>query len=312
MLDINLQALEYVVEVGKTASISKAAQNLFISQPRLSTVIREVERKYSITLFLRTRQGMELTDAGKTFSRQAQAILTQARNLDAAFRVDPLKQVSITISVTRSFQVTKRVAEFVNRHHADERLQLRFKETNPFTVLENVRSGESDFGILHYFDAQAGYFKEAYKKYQFETRRFYDRKFLLAMSNHNPLAKEKRITPDMLADQAMVIYGDYETPTASYDEVVQLTDIFMSRKRIYVYDRGGAMDMLSLCPKTYMWITGLNPATLKQYDLTLRRCEGVDVRNLGEFVHPPLDRLSQVCRELFDILIAIDWTEPVV
>lgn len=312
MLDVNLQSLEYIVEVGKTASISRAAENLFVSQPRLSTVIREVEKKYNITLFIRSRKGMELTDVGKTFVRQAQAILTQARHLDSSFRTDSEKGVNITISVTRSYQVTKRVAEFINRHHGDEQFQLRFKETNPFTVLESVRFGESDFGILHYFDAQANYFKDAYKKYNFETRRFYDRQFLVAMSRSNPLASAERITQDMLGGQTMVIYGDYEAPTASYDEVVQLTDIFMSTKRVYVYDRGGAMDLLSLCPDTYTWITGLNPTTLKQYNLVLRKCEDVLVRNLGEFVYPPLEQLSPACRELFNSLIAIDWTELIV
>lgn len=312
MLDVNLQTLEYIVEVAKTASISKAAQNLFVSQPRLSTVIREIEKKYNIVLFFRSRQGMALTGTGEAFVRQAQAVLQQVAHLESQFRLDPHADMSITISVTRSYQVTRRIADFVNRHSNDGQVLLRVMETNPFSVLESVRLLESDFGMLHYFDAQEDYFKSLYKKYRIENHRFYDRGYLLAMSARNPLAKVKSINSGMLRDQLAVVYGDYEVPMASYENVTELTDIFIANKRVYVYDRGGAMDMLSLCPNTYMWITGLNPATLRQYNLVMRRCDDVKVRNLGEFVYPSLDHLSPICRELFDDLNAIDWTELVV
>lgn len=46
----NIQHLRYAVEVEKTGSISRAAENLFMGQPHLSKAIRELEEDMNITI----------------------------------------------------------------------------------------------------------------------------------------------------------------------------------------------------------------------------------------------------------------------
>ena len=50
----NLLQLKYAVEVEKTGSISKAAENLYMNQPNLSKSIRELEDDIGIAIFDRT------------------------------------------------------------------------------------------------------------------------------------------------------------------------------------------------------------------------------------------------------------------
>ena len=48
---MNLLHLKYAVEIEKTGSITKAANNLFMGQPNLSKAIKELETEIGITIF---------------------------------------------------------------------------------------------------------------------------------------------------------------------------------------------------------------------------------------------------------------------
>ena len=55
---MNIQHLRYALEVEKTGSISKAAENLYLNQPHLSKAIRDLEENIGITVFNRTSKGV--------------------------------------------------------------------------------------------------------------------------------------------------------------------------------------------------------------------------------------------------------------
>ena len=52
-------------EVAKCKNITKASKNLFISQPAISQSIKKMEENLSVSLFVRSKRGMELTPIGK-------------------------------------------------------------------------------------------------------------------------------------------------------------------------------------------------------------------------------------------------------
>ena len=68
---MNLSYLKYAVEVEKTGSITKAAQNFYMNQPHLSKIIRELERELGEDIFDRTSRGMIPTKKGEEFLRYA-------------------------------------------------------------------------------------------------------------------------------------------------------------------------------------------------------------------------------------------------
>ena len=65
------------IAVADALSVTKAAQRLHITQPPLTRHIHQLERELGVTLFVRHRQGVTLTEAGLQ-------LLDRARNLDAA------------------------------------------------------------------------------------------------------------------------------------------------------------------------------------------------------------------------------------
>ena len=64
---MTLQQLRYVVSVAEAGSITVAAKALYISQPSLSNAIRDVEAEVGLTIFVRSRTGVSLTNEGMEF-----------------------------------------------------------------------------------------------------------------------------------------------------------------------------------------------------------------------------------------------------
>ena len=64
-MDINYESYKIFYHVALNQSISKAADKLLISQPAVSYQIKVLEEQLGITLFVRTKKGVTLTDEGK-------------------------------------------------------------------------------------------------------------------------------------------------------------------------------------------------------------------------------------------------------
>lgn len=308
-MDVTLNALRYVVEVARTRSISKAARNFYFSQPHLSNIIRSVEREVGMPLFCRTSQGMELTETGKKFVERAQRILKEAEALDEEFSASPGKCVHLSISMTRSYQVLRVLTEFINENDHKERFEVSIRETNPFQVLEDVRAGVSQLGILHFYDTQEKHFLHYMDTFGLAHSNNYRRKFLLAMSTDSPLARVPVIESGMLSDKILLTYGDYESPIAPYRFGGFESGI--SSRRVSVYERATLTDILSRCPNTYALVTGFHPHTLSQYGLILRSCADLTLYNVGCVVYPEHTELGPMLRAVKERIHAIDWTERV-
>ena len=66
---------EYVYEVYKEKSFSKAAQNLYISQPSLSATVRKIEQNIGADLFDRSTVPIQLTECGKVYIKYVERIM---------------------------------------------------------------------------------------------------------------------------------------------------------------------------------------------------------------------------------------------
>jgi DNA-binding transcriptional LysR family regulator len=74
---IDIRAFRYFVAVAEELHFGRAARRLHLSQPPLSRQILQLERALGFPLFVRDRQHVELTDAGRTFLCEARAAIAQ-------------------------------------------------------------------------------------------------------------------------------------------------------------------------------------------------------------------------------------------
>ena len=72
---MTISQVQYVCEIAKRGSISRAAEQFYISQPALSEQIKALETELGCVLFRRTSRGTELTEAGEQFCRYAEPVV---------------------------------------------------------------------------------------------------------------------------------------------------------------------------------------------------------------------------------------------
>jgi DNA-binding transcriptional LysR family regulator len=69
------KGMEYVYEVNKEKSFSKAARNLYISQPSLSATIKKIEEHIGSPIFDRSTTPIQLTSCGKEYMKCIEKIM---------------------------------------------------------------------------------------------------------------------------------------------------------------------------------------------------------------------------------------------
>lgn len=77
-MEIDLKVLNQLVTVARTGNISRAADELYLSQPALSRSIAAFEQQFGVRLFDRGRQGATLTPVGAMAIAEAEALIKQA------------------------------------------------------------------------------------------------------------------------------------------------------------------------------------------------------------------------------------------
>src|SRR4051812_17303551 len=82
---MELRHLRYFVAVAEERNMRRAAVRLHMSQPPLSRQIQDLETEIGAKLFVRGKRGVQLTEAGEFFLKEARQILSQSqRAIDIA------------------------------------------------------------------------------------------------------------------------------------------------------------------------------------------------------------------------------------
>ncbi|MFZ9045098.1 MAG: LysR substrate-binding domain-containing protein [Cyclobacteriaceae bacterium] len=146
---MTLNQLNYALQLKKFKNFKRAADHLSISQPALSIQIQKLEDEIGIKLFNRASLPLEVTADGELFLIRAQEIVTQSRQLENF--VNELKDdfsgtLSIGIIPTLAPFLVPLFSPMLQEEYPN--LQLVFKEEITEKVINQVRGGELDAGII--------------------------------------------------------------------------------------------------------------------------------------------------------------------
>ena len=147
---MQLQQLEYIVKIAECGSITKAAEQLFISQPSLTKSISHLEKEYGVQIFVRKPRGIELTDDGKDFVHYAKGVLTASQVLKQRF-----SSLAETDGRESRLFVGAQQLDFVYQmfleiyeQNKDKNIHYNLVETDRNSVIEQVLNGAVDLGIF--------------------------------------------------------------------------------------------------------------------------------------------------------------------
>ncbi len=97
---MSFKKLKYIITIAECRSISKAACELFISQPSLSSILSNMEKDLGVSLFDRSTNPISLTYAGEKYVETAKKILSLESNLKKELiDISTMKKGKITIGI---------------------------------------------------------------------------------------------------------------------------------------------------------------------------------------------------------------------
>ena len=195
----SVQQLRYAVAVAEARNFGRAAQACFVSQPALSSQIRELETKLRVQLFERTSRGVPVTPAGEEVVARARRILRE---------VDDLCEMAAgaggQLAGPLRFGVIPTIAPYVlpaavrRISDAFPDLELYLREDRTDDLVAQLLAGDLDVVLLALPLDRLGV----------EELPLYEEPFLLAVPDSHPLARRKRCDVSDLDGERLVLLED--------------------------------------------------------------------------------------------------------
>ena len=145
---MTLQQLRYIVMVAEKGTISKAAQELFISQPSLTNAIKELENEMQITIFNRTNKGIVISNEGEEFLGYARQVLDQANLLESKYLKGEKRTYRFSVSTQHYSFAINAFVDFISNFEGDQ-YDFTLRETQTYEIIEDVSRLKSEIGILY-------------------------------------------------------------------------------------------------------------------------------------------------------------------
>lgn len=199
MADIKLKDLRYLLAVADTGHFGRAAERCFVSQPTLSAQLKKLEEYLGVALIERQPRKALLTAAGMQIAERARRIVGASEEIVDIARThrDPLAgRLRVALLPTIGPYLLPLVAPKLRK--ALPRLELMLYEYQTRPMLEKLRAGELDVGVLALPVEVDGLI----------TRELYDESFVVATPAHHPLASRKTIRVDDLRGVTLLLLED--------------------------------------------------------------------------------------------------------
>ncbi len=146
---MTLEQLRIFLAVAEQSHVTRAAEQLHLTQSSVSAAVAALEERYGVKLFNRVGRGIELTDAGRLFVPEARAVLEKAaeaarllKDLSGA----PSGHLSIHASQTvSSYWLPSRLMAYHERH---PQVDVAMSVGNTKSVAGAVLAGRADLGVV--------------------------------------------------------------------------------------------------------------------------------------------------------------------
>ena len=194
---MEIRVLKYFLTIAREENITRAAEQLHITQPTLSRQIMQLEEELGVRLFQRNRVNVVLTEEGRLLRRRAQEILELADKAEQEIiqnRETVAGEIGIGCGETRNMECLSRLMATFRNKYPD--VVFNIYTANADDVKERLENGTLDFGLLME--------PVEISRYNFVRMPLQERWSVL-MRRDSPLAEKETITPADLIGIPLII-----------------------------------------------------------------------------------------------------------
>lgn len=278
---MTLQQLRYLIAVAEKGSITEAANSLFISQPSLSTAIKDVEQRIGFRVFNRHRTGVTLTARGMEFLGYARQVVRQMDMLESKYGDSQEIRQRFCVS-TQHYTFTANAFVELIREQGREHYDFVLNETQTHQVIEDVRGRFSDLGVLYLSRANARALLAEFARNDVEFHPLFDVLPHVFLRRGHPLTALEHITLHDLRPYPKLgfVQGRYDSDDYAEDPFSDIA----SDRTIRVSDRA-AIENLMIGLDGYTIATGIMPAKLHGSDIVALPLDEDEYMRVGYIVN---------------------------
>ena len=238
---MTIQQLNYVITISEKGSLNKAAEVLYVTQPSLTSAVRELEKELGITLFNRGGKGVTLTNDGAEFIQYARQVVNQYDRLLEKYGKGGNLRKKFGISCQHYSFAVKSFVEMVKQFDTDE-YEFAIRESKTRDVIEDVTTGKSEVGILYLSDFNRKAIGKFLKSSQLEFHPLIKCEPYVYLWKGHPLAKQKSIRLEELRDYPCLSFE--QGPSGAFYFAEEILSTYDYIRTIKATDRATMLNLM--------------------------------------------------------------------
>lgn len=233
---MKLVQLEYFCAVCRYHSITRAAEELYVTQPTISVAIRELEKELKLRLFHHEKNRISLTQEGEAFYKRAEAVLKETRAMVTEFSSLGEREIPVRIGIPPLIS-TIFFPAFSDRFQDRTGLSVQLFEYGSVKACNLVQEEKLDLALVN---------MDFYNIDQFNSHVLMEDSYVYCVGRNHRYAGEEGVTFDMLRDEKIILFNtdsvQNETVRSRYASMGFTPDVLAYTSQLYTilnFLRGG-------------------------------------------------------------------------
>ncbi len=233
--------LKYIIAIDEECSMRRAADRLYVSQPGLSSAVRDLESELGIQIFERVHNGVVTTPAGASFIAYARSAVEQFEKVEEKYLNAGNHKPTFSVSMQHYTIAVNAFIDTVKEFDLKE-YQFYIRETQTSEVIEDVKTLKSEVGVIALSDFNKNTFKKIFADASLEFHELFTRNTYLYLSAHHPLADREVISLDELEDYPCMVFDQGDNTSFYYREEALAT--YDYKKIISTNERATSIELM--------------------------------------------------------------------
>lgn len=230
---MTLIQLHYLIVIAETNSLNKAAEQLYVSQPSLTSAIKELEKELGVTLLYRSGRGVTLTNDGVEFLLYVKQLYSQYEAVLEKYGMGGTHKKKFGVS-TQHYSFAVKAFVDMAKEFDMSRYEFAVRETRMAEVIRDVSTMKSEIGILYLCDFNRKSMEKLLKSASLEFHHLIECQAYVYIWKKHPLAKEKTIQFEQLngypclsfeqGENSSFYFAEEILSTNEYSQVIKAND----------------------------------------------------------------------------------------
>lgn len=272
-MNLNLQQLKVIIEIEKTRSLTKAAENLYISQPNLTRRVRELERDLGYSLFYRSSKGMTPTALGAEAVHRAKSAMVQLEAIGRLGHEGKSEALSCNLTVPKGSFAHMALARFLSEIDDEIPVTIGYYEMSASKAIDNVLAKHHDFAILQYRVPNEEAFLPVITENDLRARMLTEYSYRILTSDKGDIAHKPTLSIKELKPCIEIVSTSPFIPTITQGPPKKVNLPSTGDRKIYASSAEAQFELLSAIPNAYMWSPPVPDKVLEKHGLKLIACD---------------------------------------